>query len=92
MKLSGYVKGGMVILLGAVIGWTPVWSQASSAVPAGTVIQETVVVQPVPAQTPPGWTKGRKTGWTKHGTVMPPGLQKNLTGKGKYPRGLQKPQ
>lgn len=91
MNLCGLVKGKMAILMGALIGWTPVWCQAKTGVPAGPVIQETVVVQQTQAPTPPGWTKGRKTGWTKHGTVMPPGLQKNLTGKGKYPKGLQKP-
>ena len=47
--------------------------------------QETVqVVQP--AKRPPGWSKGKKTGWQKKGAVTPPGLQK----KGKIPPGQLK--
>lgn len=39
---------------------------------------------------PPGWSKGKKKGWDKHDSTIPPGLDKNLENKGKYPKGLQK--
>jgi hypothetical protein len=59
----------------------------------GTNVQETVVIQEGVSvgKTPPGRVKGKKKGWEKHNAVMPPGQQKNLIEKGKYPKGLQKP-
>ena len=35
---------------------------------------------------PPGWGQGKKTGWEKKGSTVPPGLQK----KDQLPKGLQK--
>lgn len=83
-----------VMLLAVMLTLFPVTTWAKPGGQGVTVIQDTVVVQPGgpggAAQFPPGYSRGKKTGWAKHGAVMPPGLQKNLTEKGKYPRGLKK--
>ncbi len=41
---------------------------------------------------PPGWNndQGKRQGWTRQGSSMPVGLDKNYTNTGKYPKGLQK--
>jgi len=72
---------------------SPTWAKKKGKNWKGTTVQETVVIQEGvgAGKTPPGRVKGKKKGWTKHNAVMPPGQQKNLIEKGKYPKGLQKP-
>ncbi len=42
---------------------------------------------------PPGWNvqQGQRQGWTRQGSTIPPGLNKNFNNTGKFPKGLQKP-
>jgi hypothetical protein len=88
----GNRKRCLAVFLGIILLSFPVASLARHGGPGATVIHETVVVQPGGAgsgvQLPPGYYRGKKKGWGKHGSVIPPGLHKHLMGKGKYPRGL----
>jgi len=92
MKLRVFFRWGGGALLAGMLLTSPVMAKAKGKSQENIPVQETVVIQEgqVAGKTPPGHGKGQKKGWVKHGTVMPPGQQKNLVEKGKYPKGLQK--
>uniref|UniRef100_A0A7V4LDA1 Uncharacterized protein n=1 Tax=Desulfobacca acetoxidans TaxID=60893 RepID=A0A7V4LDA1_9BACT len=80
-----------VLAVGTMLTAAPVWGKGPKQGQGNVVVQETTIIHPGPASggTPYGWSQGKKTGWHKKGTVMPPGQQKNLLEKGKVPKHLQ---